>query len=281
MAGKISISLEQVHNRGHYNETSVMAPGNMHNMSTLLMRLEVLASRLEDMATYPENPEDSIITSMKPTSVPPHPTSDSTTSVITRSILPSSPQTVNEPLPLPRPIEEFDRFLSTSVGRYVSLSKELGDPLGRQATRLLNAFQEQRKILLLSTKATKPDAMGFQKLIRPMSDAIADIIEIKEHSRGDKTYDHLSSVADGIGVMGWIYVEVSPFRHVDQYLGYSQYFGNKVMKEYKGRDSRHVEWVQSFYQVFRDLSNLVKEYYPYGISWNYNGQSYDLIKTES
>lgn len=46
------------------------------------------------------------------------------------------------------------------------------------------------------------------------------------------------------------------------------------------RDSKQVEWVRSFYQIFRHLSELVKERFPNGITWNPNGQSAtDLAKS--
>ena len=39
------------------------------------------------------------------------------------------------------------------------------------------------------------------------------------------------------------------------------------------RDPKQVEWVRSFYQIFRDLSDLVKQRFSNGIVWNPNGQS--------
>jgi adenylyl cyclase-associated protein len=38
------------------------------------------------------------------------------------------------------------------------------------------------------------------------------------------------------------------------------------------RDPVQVEWIQSFYQIFRDLTEYVKQYYPNGNPWNAKGQ---------
>lgn len=38
------------------------------------------------------------------------------------------------------------------------------------------------------------------------------------------------------------------------------------------RDAQQTEWVQAFYQVFRDLTDYVKEHFPNGIPWNPKGQ---------
>jgi adenylyl cyclase-associated protein len=41
----------------------------------------------------------------------------------------------------------------------------------------------------------------------------------------------------------------------------------------RNRDPAQIEWVQSFYQLFRDLAEYVKQYFPNGIPWNAKGQS--------
>ncbi len=39
------------------------------------------------------------------------------------------------------------------------------------------------------------------------------------------------------------------------------------------RDPKQVEWIQSYYQVFRDLADYVKDTFPQGIPWNPKGVS--------
>lgn len=48
------------------------------------------------------------------------------------------------------------------------------------------------------------------------------------------------------------------------------------------RDPKQTEWVQSFYQVFKDLADYVKQYFPNGIPWNPNGQpAQEVLKSLS
>ena len=37
------------------------------------------------------------------------------------------------------------------------------------------------------------------------------------------------------------------------------------------RDEQQVEWVKAYFQVFRDLAEYVKTYFPHGIPWNAKG----------
>lgn len=137
--------------------------------------------------------------------------------------------------PLPEFIEDFDNFLATSIDKYVKLSHEVGEVVGKQADSVAKGFKEQRKVLLISTKAKKPQMSDFKVILQPVNEAAMAAIEIKESSRGDKSYNHLSAVADGIMMLGWIGVENRPYKHVDEFLGSAQFFGNKVTKEYKDK----------------------------------------------
>src|SRR5687767_15783739 len=43
------------------------------------------------------------------------------------------------------------------------------------------------------------------------------------------------------------------------------------------RDPKQVEWLHSFYQIFRDLSELVKQHFPNGIPWNPKGEPAQVV----
>jgi adenylyl cyclase-associated protein len=51
-------------------------------------------------------------------------------------------------------------------------------------------------------------------------------------NRPSPLFTHLSAVAEGIVALGWI-VEKRPVDFVGDILGGAQYYGNKVLKEYK------------------------------------------------
>jgi adenylyl cyclase-associated protein len=58
-------------------------------------------------------------------------------------------------------------------------------------------------------------------------------MEIKDSNRDDQFRSHLSAVAEGIMLLGWVGIPNRPFKHVDESLGAAQFFGNRVLKEYK------------------------------------------------
>jgi adenylyl cyclase-associated protein len=61
---------------------------------------------------------------------------------------------------------------------------------------------------------------------------ISTVDEIRTANRPSPLFTHLSAVAEGIIALGWI-VEKRPADFVGDTLGGAQYYGNKVLKEYK------------------------------------------------
>ncbi|KAH9207735.1 adenylyl cyclase-associated protein-like protein [Leptodontidium sp. 2 PMI_412] len=241
-----------------------MAANNMHNLTTLIKRLEAATSRLEDMAA---SSIDIQAINGAPTPAPTGP-------------LPAPPVAkAPEPKPiqeaLPESVEDFDAFIAGTVKKFVNLSDELGGPVAEQASSVLRAFAGQRKFILITTKAKKPDMSSpvFMQLLKPLQDSITSVSELRDANRGSPVFNQLSAVSESIGVLAWVTMDSKPHKHVEESLGSAQYWGNRVLKEYKESDPKQVEWIQSYYQVFKDLAEYIKQTFPQGIPWNPKGVS--------
>ncbi|KAM3505521.1 hypothetical protein MY11210_007937 [Beauveria gryllotalpidicola] len=246
------------------------AASQMHNLTTLIKRLEAATSRLEDIATSTELPKDvGALAAPAPASSALNPDASATV----------TPRSTPRPVPeeLPESIEDFDAFIDSTVADYVQRSNEIGGLVAKQAADVLAGFKAQRKFLLITTKSIKPDLQGadmalYQDLLKPINDSLMAVTELKEANRSDSMYTQLSAVADGIMVLAWVTVSHKPFTHVEEFLGSAQFFGNRVIKEYKDKDASQVEWIQSFYQIFKQLRDYVKQYFATGIPWNPKGE---------
>ncbi|RFU24619.1 hypothetical protein B7463_g11717, partial [Scytalidium lignicola] len=217
-------------------------------LTALLNRLEAATSRLEDMAsTSFGNTNGSAPTIVAPAPAPaPAPP-------------PPAPAAPPKPIeePIPESIEEFDEFVNTTVKKYFTISEEIGGAVGKQAGSVLAAFEGQRKFLLITTKAKKPamSSQTFMQLLKPLEQSIMAVTEIREANRGSSLFNNLSAVSESIGVLAWITIEPKPYKHVEESLGSAQYWGNRVLKEYKDKDPKQIEWIQSYYQIFKDLTH--------------------------
>lgn len=255
-----------------------ISEGNAAWYTKLGRRLEAATARLEDIASSTiELPQS--VPSLTHTLASPTGETPTGTPGAFPSPSPSPAPTVKAAPqePLPEAIEEFDAFLATTVDRYVQASNKLGGLIADQAAKVLEGFQEQRRFLLIASKAKKPDMAGsempvYQDLLKPINGALMAVVDLKEANRGDAVFSQLSAVAEGIMVLAWVTVENRPWKHVEESLGSAQFFGNRVLKDFKDKDADQVAWIQSFFQVFKDLAEYVKQYYSNGVTWNTQGK---------
>jgi adenylyl cyclase-associated protein len=104
----------------------------------------------------------------------------------------------------------------------------------------VEAFKEQRKFLLITTKAKKPDLKGadmsvFQDLVKPIGNLMTAIGNIKDSNRGDPHYSNLCTVSESIMALGWVTIDTKPFKHVEESLGAAQFWGNKILTANKNK----------------------------------------------
>jgi len=66
-----------------------------------------------------------------------------------------------------------------------------------------------------------------------MQDACIDAGKVKEASRGKPEYDHLSTVAESIEVIGWFSADAKPHKQIEDGISSAQYWGNRILKKYK------------------------------------------------
>lgn len=102
---------------------------------------------------------------------------------------------------------------------------------------MLQAFEAERTYLLITTKAKKPDPQP-PELLKELHRHLSAVDEIREANRASPLFQHLSAVQEGILALGWI-VETRPADSIGDYLGGAQYYGNKVLKDYKDKSVFH------------------------------------------
>ncbi|MCJ1403769.1 hypothetical protein MMC11_006992 [Xylographa trunciseda] len=240
-----------------------MAGSNMNNLTTLIKRLEAATSRLEDIASSTPDPTAAT-----------NGTSAAGTATITPGI--SEPQASSTPTPrqlpepLPPAIEGFDALMNGEVGTFVNMSEGLGGLIAEQSASVLRAFAAERKFLIVTTKAKKPDIQSpdYMEILKELQSTIGIVNDIRVANRGSPYFNHLTMVSEGVAMLGWVTIDPKPADFVSETLSSAQFYGNRVLKEYKDKDHSHVEWVQGFYRIFKSLIEYIKKHYSSGVTWN-------------
>ena len=101
----------------------------------------------------------------------------------------------------------------------------------------MRAFGAQRKILLIATQAKKPDVQSplYMEILTELQRQMGSVGDLRETNRTSPLANHLSAVSEGITALGWITIEPDPAKFVTDVFGGAQFFGNRVLKEYKER----------------------------------------------
>lgn len=180
----------------------------------------------------------------------------------------------------PKSLVEFDEIVKHKVEPFVKISQEIDEIVGKSAQYLLQAFKEQRKFLTIANKSKKPEAndANFGKIIEPINNNINKIVEIKDENRKSSFFNHLNTIGEGSPVLGWILTD-TPVSYIPEYKDSAKFWSDRVLKEFKGKDDRHLQWVKQFSEIFDELKDYVKKYYTTG-PWNAQGKNLgDVIET--
>ena len=101
-----------------------------------------------------------------------------------------------------------------------------------------SALIGQRRFLLISSKAKKTtdvSSKDFLELVKPMHEGIVSANDIRDSNRANPSFNQLSTVSESVNFVAWVTLDTKPHKHVEESLGSGQYWGNRVLKEFKER----------------------------------------------
>ncbi|XP_071992600.1 adenylyl cyclase-associated protein 1 [Engystomops pustulosus] len=168
-------------------------------------------------------------------------------------------------------VQAYDALIGGSVGEFMKLSKEIGGDVEKQAGLLLVGLNLQREILVKASQFQQPDEKDLSALLAPVSKQIQAVQEFREKNRGSKQFNHLSALSESVPALGWVAVSPKPGPYVKEMTDAAMFYTNRVLKEFKDVDKKHVDWVRSYLNIWTELQNYIKENHTTGLSWRKTG----------
>ncbi|WPG97860.1 adenylate cyclase-associated protein [Acrodontium crateriforme] len=255
----------------------------MHNLTTLIKRLEAATSRLEDIASSAASGDASATGSISGPAGAAAATAAggaagaaggaAIASGATKNGLPAAPA-APAAAPIPPTVSAMDELLENEVETFVAASKGLDPLVEEQASIVAKAFADQRRFLLTTTRAKKPDMTSPEEInfiLKDLQQDMGSVGDIRDSHRASPMKEHLAMVGEGIGSLQWLLIESKPADFVGEIIGGAQMYGNRVLKAYKEKDQSHVKYVQAYYGLLKALQAYIKKHYPMGVTWNNNG----------
>ncbi|EPY49991.1 adenylyl cyclase-associated protein Cap1 [Schizosaccharomyces cryophilus OY26] len=237
-----------------------------YNFTTILKRLEAATSRLEDLVESGHEPLPNLHRPSRDHNAQTHNisfgsyasqnggTSSPAIAAVKENASPSvtprqggSSSSTDSDLNSPS-IAAYDEFCSKHLNEYIQLSKKLGGLVEQQSKHVEKAFKLLRGILVVAMKAKKPDyeSPEFFEFLKPIQSELLSTTNIRDENRTAPEFNQLSTVMSGISVLGWVTIEPAPVSFMSEMKDSSQFYANRVLKDFKGKDELQVSWVRSY-----------------------------------
>ncbi|KAK5175170.1 suppressor of rasval19 [Saxophila tyrrhenica] len=263
-----------------YSTSSPVAVSKDNPLNSLIHRLEAATSRLEDIASstqppssFDQQPNGSLSAASGAPASNSMPELTAASKDGSREDSTATVQPVSEPLP-PR-IQEMDELIGKEVADFQAAGKGLDALIEEQASSVASAFADQRRFLLTTTKAKKPDpqSSAFMDLLSDLQQDMGAVGDIRDSNRGSPVKEHLAMVGEGITALQWLVMDGKPNDYVGEVIGGAEMYGNRVLTKYRESDQAHVKYVRSYYGLLKALQAYIKKHYPTGVTWNNNGDA--------
>ncbi|GAV55613.1 hypothetical protein ZYGR_0AV02450 [Zygosaccharomyces rouxii] len=259
-----------------------------YTLVKLLKRLEAATTRLEDVTVYQEgyieariaeNAAAGGISSKEMSAVP----SSGPSGTIPANQASKSLESVrSEPATggaggekIPEAVAQFGQLIREKVLPLVDLSTKIDSTVAAVVQVFKEAFDLQLDFLEVAIKSKKPDfaSKEFAESLSPINQAILKIGDLKDQNRQSKFFPYLNSVAEGAALFSWVAVEI-PASLISDFKDASQFWTNRVLKDFKESDPNAASWVSLFLSIFDQLKSYVKEFHPTGVTWNKDGEDF-------
>jgi len=168
-------------------------------------------------------------------------------------------------------VQAWDALVSEFINKYVELSGKIGGVVGEQAALVKKLADEERKVLSTAGACKKPDAAVLTKLLAPITALMTQITELREKNRASPLFTNLSTISEGIGAFGWVAVSPTPGPFVNEARAASEFYSNRILKDFKGKDATQTDWVAAWNGFLKELTNYIKKFHTTELAWNARG----------
>ncbi len=165
----------------------------------------------------------------------------------------------------------YDEHIDRAVKPFVDACNKI-DGLKDTGSNIQKVWDGIRAIVEIGTKCKKPSDVqsSLMPKLKPVQDAMGDI----RKARLDRKFDwHIKAIMEMLACVSWVIMSAppAPSSFIKDTVGSSDFWSNKIRKEYKGKDENMINFCDTLKALILDLSSYVKEYHLSGLMWNPNG----------
>ncbi|CAE6465222.1 unnamed protein product [Rhizoctonia solani] len=245
----------------------------LNSLATIIKRLEAATSRLEDIALA-QNSATNVKQALDAPSGHPPPAPRAPPPPSSTSAAPAEDS---------QSVKVFDELIiAGKLEPFLKVAGEIGGPVKEQSDLVGNLFRNLRDLIHCAAVSTKPSDATFMSMLGPLQSEITAVNDIKDKYRKEREFgNHFSALSEGVPAVGWVTVSPKPAPYVGEMRDSATFYVNRVLKDFKDKDQKHIDWARGFLALLDELKKYVMEYHTTGLAWNPKGGDAAQFKSAS
>jgi adenylyl cyclase-associated protein len=178
----------------------------------------------------------------------------------------------------------YDEHVSRALQPFIDACTSLGPEMENIGRAINDVWSGMRQLVTLGTVYQRPSTGSIAEALRPHLVPCQQSMSIIQKARIDRKFDyHIKAMLEMLSCVSWVVMAPppAPTSFIKDTIGASDFWSNKIRKEYKDKASdegQHVKFCDTMKALILDLSVYVKEHHLSGLAWNPNGKDFAEAK---
>lgn len=179
----------------------------------------------------------------------------------------------------------YDEHVSRALQPFIDACTSLGPEMENMGRPIKEIWSSMRQLVSLGTVYQRPSTGSIAEALQPHLVPCQQSMSIIQKARIDRKFDyHIKAMLEMLSCVSWVVMSPppAPTSFIKDTIGASDFWSNKIRKEYKDKTSdeegQHVKFCDTMKTLILDLSAYVKEHHLSGLAWNPNGKDFAEAK---
>jgi hypothetical protein len=174
-------------------------------------------------------------------------------------------------------IKAYDAYVKECVVPFAEICDDLGGLGTTLGTSIQNAWEGVRYVIVLASRAKAPVANDYATILNEQLKRTQDAVQSIRSIKFEREYDrHYKAICEMLSCLSWVFYTAPkqlPTGFVRETLASAEFWLNRIRKDFKGKDERHIQFCDRMKNVQMGLEKYISEYHKTGLTFNPRGVS--------
>ena len=186
---------------------------------------------------------------------------------------------------LPIEVTSYKDWLFPHLNKMKEIARDISEELTDFSFKVESVFRAQQDFISFIVKRNKIEPSNISLYLKPTSDKIAEIEDIRNTRRQSEHFNHFSTVSESLPVLGWVTLTSEVTDFVAEMKNCGKFYSNRVLQQWKGKDQKHCQWVSEWMELLDMLEKYVKQFFPHGVTSRAGktlrkSETYEMLKSD-